>query len=220
MGTPYTVVQGDCLSSIARRFGLEDWRIIYNHPDNADFKRNRPNPNLIYPGDQLIIPSLDPTPTDGCAVDQKHTFEVTLPQTLLVLKLSDGVQGAYANKPYTLVLDGVVGSPFEGTLDGEGKVEKPIPPDASSGVIDVFPEGRGTPPIRWRLSIGTLDPAAEIDGQQARLNNLGYNAGYVDGADGPAVRAAAAAFQKKKGLPQQWPMNQASQSALTRDHGC
>ena len=55
----YTVAQGDCLSSIALHHGYADWRKIYNHADNADFRRLRPNPNCIYPGDSIYIPETD-----------------------------------------------------------------------------------------------------------------------------------------------------------------
>lgn len=56
MGTPYTVRSGDTLSRIAQQNGYSSWQEIYNHPDNADFRRRRPNPNQIHPGDQLILP--------------------------------------------------------------------------------------------------------------------------------------------------------------------
>lgn len=52
----YTVKPGDNLTRIARRFGVAHWREIYHHPRNADFKRKRPDPNLIFPGDVLFIP--------------------------------------------------------------------------------------------------------------------------------------------------------------------
>jgi N-acetylmuramoyl-L-alanine amidase len=53
----YTVVKGDNLTFIARRFGVRSWRDLYNHPDNAVFKARRPNPDLIYPGDVVKIPA-------------------------------------------------------------------------------------------------------------------------------------------------------------------
>ena len=53
----YTVVQGDNLSKIARRNGLGSWRDIYYHQANASFRESNPNPNLIYPGDIIHIPS-------------------------------------------------------------------------------------------------------------------------------------------------------------------
>jgi hypothetical protein len=60
MSTPYTVKRGDTLTSIATRHGFSNWRAIYNHPDNAGFRRLRPNPNRIYPGDVIQIPTTNP----------------------------------------------------------------------------------------------------------------------------------------------------------------
>jgi hypothetical protein len=55
MATPYTVKPGDTLSAIARSHSMT-WQDLYNHPDNAAFRRKRPNPNLIYPGDIVMVP--------------------------------------------------------------------------------------------------------------------------------------------------------------------
>jgi hypothetical protein len=35
------------------------WQDLYNHPFNAAFRLKRPNPNLIYPGDVVMIPHVD-----------------------------------------------------------------------------------------------------------------------------------------------------------------
>ena len=52
--TSYTVKSGDCLSSIARKLtGSSDWHAIYN----ANKDTIGSNPNLIYPGQVLTIPS-------------------------------------------------------------------------------------------------------------------------------------------------------------------
>jgi LysM domain len=56
MSIPYTVKSGDTLSSIAQKQGIRSWQEIYNHPDNAAFRIKRPNPNLIYPGDVVMLP--------------------------------------------------------------------------------------------------------------------------------------------------------------------
>lgn len=61
MSTPYTVKAGDTLSAIARKHGMT-WQDIYNHPDNAAFRRKRPNPNLIYAGDVIMIPDKAASP--------------------------------------------------------------------------------------------------------------------------------------------------------------
>ncbi|MCP5159692.1 MAG: LysM peptidoglycan-binding domain-containing protein [Gammaproteobacteria bacterium] len=56
MSDRYTVQPGDNLSKIARRYDYPSWRVIYYHADNAEFRRWRPNPNLIQPGDVLVLP--------------------------------------------------------------------------------------------------------------------------------------------------------------------
>jgi hypothetical protein len=56
MTFPYTVVKGDFLSAIAKKFGIKTWQEIYHHPDNAGFRAKRRNPDLIYPGDVVRIP--------------------------------------------------------------------------------------------------------------------------------------------------------------------
>lgn len=56
MPTNYTIRPGDTLSKIASSHGFNDYRHIYNHPSNANFRAKRPNPNLIYPGDVIVIP--------------------------------------------------------------------------------------------------------------------------------------------------------------------
>jgi len=69
----YFVQQGDCLSSIAKHFGFGDWRTIYEHPGNSAFRQLRPNPNLIFPNDELFIPELSPR-QDPASTGAKHKF--------------------------------------------------------------------------------------------------------------------------------------------------
>lgn len=56
----HTVKAGECLSSIAASYGFRDYRTICDHPSNAAFRAKRPNPNLIYPGDVVMIPVAAP----------------------------------------------------------------------------------------------------------------------------------------------------------------
>lgn len=55
--TQYTVRAGDTMVAIAARFGFASWREIYYHPSNESFRRKRPNPDKIFLGDVLQIPS-------------------------------------------------------------------------------------------------------------------------------------------------------------------
>lgn len=56
MATTHTVRAGETLSRIAAHYGFRNWRIVYDHPQNSDFRQRRPNPNLIQVGDQIFIP--------------------------------------------------------------------------------------------------------------------------------------------------------------------
>ena len=80
MSFPYIVVRGDNLSSIARRHGLGSWMDIYFHPDNGEFRLKRRNPNLIFPGDVVMIPGGDPGFED-CVNECRRRFleDHTLP---------------------------------------------------------------------------------------------------------------------------------------------
>ncbi len=56
MSITYIVKTGDTLTSIAKKFNRPSWQELYNHPENADFRRRRPNPNKIFTGDAIQIP--------------------------------------------------------------------------------------------------------------------------------------------------------------------
>jgi hypothetical protein len=58
-GGYYTIRKGDTLSSIARTYAIDGgWKSIYYHEKNKDFRKLRPDPNLIYPGDQVWLPGV------------------------------------------------------------------------------------------------------------------------------------------------------------------
>lgn len=61
MSNTYVVKAGDTLSGIAQTKGYKSWRDIYFHPDNQVFRTKRPNPNLIFPGDTLVLPNTGPS---------------------------------------------------------------------------------------------------------------------------------------------------------------
>jgi hypothetical protein len=65
MSTPYKVGPGDTLNSIAQKNGIASGQEIYNHPDNAAFRAKRPNPNQIYAGDTVMIPTKSPAKPSG-----------------------------------------------------------------------------------------------------------------------------------------------------------
>ncbi len=192
MSKVHTVSQGECLSQIARSYGFDHWRPIYDHAENGEFRQLRPNPNLIHPGDQIVIPELDP---GGVSVgtEKAHTFELEVERTLLAIVVKDVKDKAVAGKKYRLTIAPL--PPLEGKTAGDGRIEHEVPADGSAGTLEVFLHGESEPPLLWRLRIGELDPLEQISGYQARLNNLAYDSGPVDGIHGPLTDAAVRRFQ-------------------------
>jgi hypothetical protein len=104
-----------------------------------------------------------------------------------------------AKKPYLLEVDGLI---TEGETDGDGLLESPIPATATEGRLRLW-WGEDTSPGSAHeilLKIGQLEPTERLRGIQARLNNLGFRCGSVDGVPNPATEAALRDFQQRHGL--------------------
>jgi hypothetical protein len=216
MADNYTVQQGDHLSKVAKDNGFTDYTIIWDHPNNSDLKKLRQNPNILLPGDEIFIPDMEQKQESG-ATDKKHTFNVDKKTLKLRLVLEDIYEKPIAGAQCALLIDGQV---FQLTTDGHGKLEQEIPLDAKDGVLTI--RGDQTPfaneviPIK----IGHLDPVDELTGQIARLNNLGYFAGPVDGSDDDAFESAVEEFQCDHSLTVNGKCDAATQDKLKQVHGC
>lgn len=65
MDVVYTVKSGDWMAKIAEEHGTSV-SAIWNHPDNAGHRAKRGSPDVLYPGDVLVVPSaLAPSPPPG-----------------------------------------------------------------------------------------------------------------------------------------------------------
>jgi N-acetylmuramoyl-L-alanine amidase len=212
----YTVQQGDHLSSIAKDNGFTDYTIIWNHPKNAVLKNKRQNPNILLPGDEIFIPDMEEKQESG-ATDKKHTFKVDKTTLKLRLVLEDIYEKPIAGAQCALLIDGQV---YQLTTDGNGKLEQEIPLDAKEGVLTI--RGDQTPFANEVLpiKIGHLDPIDEVSGQVARLNNLGYFAGPVDGSDTDAFNSAVQEFQCDNSLTVDGDCGPQTQSKLKQVYGC
>src|SRR5271156_169787 len=216
MSEYYTVEQGDHLSSIAKDYGFTDYTVIWDHPNNADLKNKRKNPNILLPGDEVFVPDMEEKQESG-ATDKRHTFKVDKKTLKLRLVLEDIYEKPIAGAQCALLVDGQV---FQLTTDGHGKLEQDIPLDAKEGVLTI--RGDQTPfaneviPIK----IGHLDPIDEPSGQVGRLNNLGYSAGPLDGSDDDAFNSAVEEFQCDNGLTVDGICGPQTQSKLKQVYGC
>lgn len=187
-GRMWTVRPGDCLSSIAAETG-HFWHTLWNHSANAELKRRRGDPNVLLPGDAVFIPAKRQK-TESGSTDQHHKFLRRGEPAWLDLKLVDA-DGPRANKPYTLK---VAGRTRAGKTDAQGRIHEPLPGSARRAVLLVGSDV-------YHLQLGHLDPVDEITGVQARLNNLGFQCGPVDGVLGPRTLAALNQFRAHVGLP-------------------
>jgi hypothetical protein len=198
MPTQYTVVQGDCLSSIAAANGFRDWHTIYDDPANEDFRKLRPDPNVIYAGDVLAIPD-KAQKTLAATTGQAATFTVKSPQTSLRLRFDDA-----GDLSYSLQIGDAPAT--SGDVLAGAVLQVPIPSNATEAQMWTWPksfasaEEAGDAAINWVLVLGGLDPIETVRGIQARLKNLGYDPGAVGGDDWPNTQAAIKEFQGDNGL--------------------
>jgi N-acetylmuramoyl-L-alanine amidase len=195
MSCDHTVQRGEYLTKIAKNYGFRDWRTIYDHPRNAEFREKRPNPNVIKAGDILYIPDKN-TKTETVATGRKHIFQLKGDILMLKLILKDHDDRPLANEPYTITIGD---QEVPGETSDDGLLEHPIPHGIETAEIILKRQKLG-----WTLHIGDLDPVLDhdtqklvIEGIQQRLNNLGFPCGKADGILGPKTRRAVRLFQSR-----------------------
>ncbi len=215
MAQVHTVQQGECFTVIARKYGFADFRTIYDHPQNAELKRKRPDPNLLYPGDQIVIPDRA-LKTEDLPTGSSHRFVVTATRRLLRINVEDACGHHVGNEPYQLTVGGLE---LTGTTGGSGELEHPIPTDAEQARLTI--KGH-----TFELDIAHLNPLTAdspdrgVSGAQGRLLNMGYDVGAVDGDLGSQTRQALEQFQRDNGLEVSGELDDATRAKLMELHGC
>jgi N-acetylmuramoyl-L-alanine amidase len=205
----HTVVQGEFLSSIAKKFGFRDYRTIWDDPQNAKLKKSRPDPNVLYPGDQLYIPDKEQK-IESRATGAVHRFEVPDNRVTLRIALRDFDDRPIANTACELDIFGAV---TKHTSNSEGMIERNIPPEPASGMLRI-------PDLAFELNIevGHLDPPDEVSGYTARLTNLGYLDPFI-ASDDDDLNVAIQEFQCDHKLPVTGEIDPATKARLAELHG-
>jgi len=216
MSKTYTVKQGDHLFGIAEDNGFHDYHILLDHPQNAGLKKLRQNPNILFPGDQVFIP--DPQlGEESRPTDKKHSFQVNNQKLLLRLVLEDLYEKPIAGAPCDLVVEGNM---QKLTTSGRGLIELPIPSDAKNAVLIVNSDQTPFQKVEIAVKVGHLDPVDALSGQKARLNNLGYFAGDVDGQADDDFESAVEEFQCDQNVTVDGKCGPITQAKLKQVHGC
>jgi hypothetical protein len=217
MGNRHVVKAGDCLISIAAAHGFADPRGIYDAPENAALRKTRPNPNVLVPGDVIVVPDKIPA-TFTVQTGQAHRFVVKRPKARLLLRLE-----CNQAMNYELTVDRAV---HAGTVEPGAVIDHAVPAGAGEGLLRVFPETfatadeAGEQVAAIELRIGGLDPVETITGAQARLAALGYFHGKVGESLGDATTGAVAWFQQDRSLAVTGELDDDTQHALTDAYGC
>lgn len=215
----HVVRQGECLNAIAKQHGFASYKSIYDHPENAELRKKRPNPGLLYPGDIVTIPDKKPkeiaVPT-GAA----HRFQVKRSHKMLRVKLETATSEMISNHAYRLEWQHVTAEPVDGKTDGRGVLEHDVPEGSDGAILHI--EGEPTARV---LHFSHLNPLRDVpddgaSGVQARLANLGYDPGPIDGQIGKWTRAAARTFARDAGVAAADPLDRTLLAAIEKAHGC
>ena len=121
-GTYHEVTQGETLSGIALKHGFSDYKLIYLHTRNAEFRRKRPNPNVIHLGDLIFIPERD-VGAEQALTDVKHRYVLRRPKRLLRIAVEDASGKRLANSPYEILIGA---DRYKGQTDGNGMIIPPV----------------------------------------------------------------------------------------------
>ena len=205
----HTVKPGEHLSGIASRYGFPDYKPIWTHSDNAELRKKRKDPHVLYEGDVVVIPEGRPK-TLGKPTGATHKFKVKGSDLTLELKMLDEWDKPIANAFFAFREDSrdeqgnvtaVIGE--DGQTKADGRASLGINHTSFEAELRIFeskplPDPIPPPPVihKFDLFIGGLDPICERSGMRARLNNLGYFAGLTDGPnDREQLRWAIEEFQ-------------------------
>lgn len=192
MPSEHTVRAGDCVSSIAFDHGFFP-DTVWDDAANAKLKEMRKNPNILVPGDVVVVPDKQPREESG-ATESLHRFRRKGVPERLKIRLEENGEPR-AKLAYTIVIEG---RSTQGTTDDEGWIDHPIPPNAKRGTLSI----EGEAPLD--LYVGHMPPIDTDEGLLSRLGNLGYIPADGDDPDGDfeseRLANALSHFQARCGL--------------------
>ena len=204
----YIVKQGDCISSIAFKYGFFP-DTIWNDSKNSKLKQDRKDPNVLLPGDEVYIRDKEEK-EESCASEERHSFRRKgVPEIFNIqFKINDEPR---ANEAYVIDIDGELS---EGQTDENGIAEIWIPPNAKKGKISFRDTGE-----EYELELGELDPITEISGVQQRLQNMGFYEGPIDGKMSEELEQAIRIIQERNDLEPTGKLDETTRDMIQEEHG-
>lgn len=206
----HSVTQGECISSIAYRYGFIP-SFLWDHPDNKDLAEKRESMNVLLPGDIVVIPEKELAEV-ACDTGRRHTFRrKSVPEKLRFQFLLAGEPRA--DEPYRLEIDDAIVAE-DACTDGEGRIEHSISPNARVAKVR-FLETED----EFVFSLGQLDPIETIKGVKGRLECLGFYVGTIDGIEDDALRSCLETYQIARDLEATGEIDDPTRDALMDEHG-
>ena len=189
MGFVYKAQSGDCISSIAFSYGLLP-ETIWLHANNDSLRAERKNPNILFSGDSVFVPERI-VRTEKITSGQRHKFVRKAVPSILRVRFLDDSDEPRSNIEYRADIDGNL---RHGTTDDDGFLVEPISPNALHALIFL---GSSNDVAEYNVQLGQLPPINTNEGIQARLKNLGYYNGDIDGQVNDLLTDALWAFQEE-----------------------
>jgi hypothetical protein len=163
------------MPAIAALHGFANFVTIFDHPENTKLRELRNSPVTLHPGDQVFIPDKE-AKIEAAKTERLTSFTLTDQETFLRLRLQTFSGKAFVNTFCAVGLERKDATTPE-TTNEKGIVEHPIPKPLKNAEVTVVPKER--PLFKYDVKIGSLRDQDTLEGQQARLNNLGYFAGFT-----------------------------------------
>jgi len=211
-------VEHEDIPTIALLHGINDWRTIWEHPENSELRRTRSNPLLLASGDQVFVPEDQPDFTAGSG---RHVeFRPAPPPSdlrMVMLILQDSRGNPFAQKRFQLKYsDGTM----EGMTSERGEVNCFIPCTQNAPILTVFPrDGNEQLRLTWPLQLGWLEPSETVVGVKGRLRNLGYKINALDDSAGEELEFAVRLFRLQHALPDSRSIDEQFRQRLVEAHG-
>ncbi|MCB9898490.1 MAG: LysM peptidoglycan-binding domain-containing protein [Planctomycetes bacterium] len=191
MSQTHVVKSGETLSSIAALHGFGDFRTILDDPANAALRALRGDGHVLAPGDEVVIPDRV-AKKEAVATAARSTFVAAFQPLHLRVRVRDLDDVPLKSDVEVLLATGGADDAVPLKPGKDGLVERPIERRLERAELRVEAKS-----IKADLVVGGLDPIETLAGQRARLNNLGYFAGYASD-DREQFRWGAEEFEKDK----------------------
>jgi hypothetical protein len=180
---PYVIRQGDYLTKLAYEMGF-DATTVWQDGSNDDLRKERPDPDMLLPGDILYVPTAAPAGT-ALNIGTTNDFTAAVPTVTVSVRFDDD---RFASQPFTVPeLPDLTG--LQTGADGTATVTAPV-------TLESITVSFETPKAAYTCWIGYADPLNTLSGVFQRLQNLGYlDANMAPTDDVDVVRAGLRALK-------------------------